>query len=235
MAVKCRACGSPTKEWGDVKGSERYKWHRCVKCDSFSSTATYNDLLPTYNLEMLLHHISFGWERLLAEQSENVKEWQAVLEPASEILDVGFLDGSAMVRLHELGHAVWGFDVTDYGIGWVQQKTGLPRKRFFVAPTLIAADLKSDRWDGIQCREVIEHVEHPDRLLREMARLLRRGGHIQVQTPAWTRGINDVWDQEQHLTCFDNVQLHAMMHDAGFEVIKNRTWDGGQLLVGRKR
>jgi 2-polyprenyl-3-methyl-5-hydroxy-6-metoxy-1,4-benzoquinol methylase len=232
-SAKCRACGGDTARYAPVKNGEGSYWLRCVTCAGWTNESSYEDVAKAYKKELFFHHLSMGWERLLAEQSENVSIWKSVLA-GGRFLDVGFLDGSAMKRMHDAEFEVWGFDVSDTSVEFVAEKCGIPTSRFAVGPSLQACDLEAKWFDAIQCREVLEHVDDPNGLLREMARLLRQGGYLQVQTPAYTEGKNAVWDQPLHLSCFDSERLRTMVKSAGFEIVQAKYWDGGQLLMGKR-
>lgn len=233
MDVKCRACGGECMRSVPVKGGEGAYWTRCGSCAGWTSESSYEDVAKAYVKELLFHHLSMGWDRLLAEQSENVSIWKSVMD-GGRFLDVGFLDGSAMKRMHDAGFDVWGFDVSDVSMGFVAEKCGIPFSRFSIGKSLQACEMDDKWFDAVQCREVLEHVDDPNGLLREMARLLRQGGYLQVQTPAYTEGKNAVWDQPLHLSCFDTEQLRVMVQNAGFEIAQAKYWDGGQLLMGRR-
>ncbi|MCU0847181.1 MAG: class I SAM-dependent methyltransferase [Spirochaetes bacterium] len=43
--------------------------------------------------------------------------------------------------------------------------------------------IRSGSVDSVICKAVLEHVEFPDKLIREMRRVLKKGGHLYVEAP----------------------------------------------------
>src|SRR5262245_15562494 len=88
--------------------------------------------------------------------------FQQYIPPGARVLDVGAGSGAFSQRLTDIGYAVTALDV--------DPNKWLPRDIPFVQLDIdagIAASVR-DSFDAACCLEVIEHVENPWNLLREI-------------------------------------------------------------------
>jgi 2-polyprenyl-6-hydroxyphenyl methylase/3-demethylubiquinone-9 3-methyltransferase len=95
-------------------------------------------------------------------------------------------------------------------------------------------------FDVIVCLEVLEHVEHPDKLLSEMKRCLKMDGYALLMVPTetplfrllwflWTRlGKGRVW-RHAHVQEFRGELLDRLVSEAGFRVVENSVFMLGML------
>jgi SAM-dependent methyltransferase len=122
----------------------------------------------------------FGGLRIQADEGvhseafELVRKW---VPPGSAILDVGAGTGAFSIRLAQAGYAVTGLDVDP--TRWSAR--GLP----FIQLDLdrgVAASV-TGTYHAICCLEVIEHVENPWQLMRELRSLLKPNGFLVMSTP----------------------------------------------------
>ncbi len=103
----------------------------------------------------------------------------------NQILDIGCGDGYLLKELHkELPNVeLTGIDVYKTRIKDIDIKTGDITKGLF---------FKDDAFDCIILGEVIEHVPDPDFLLKEIRRILKKGGFLIISTPnlvSWANRI----------------------------------------------
>jgi 2-polyprenyl-3-methyl-5-hydroxy-6-metoxy-1,4-benzoquinol methylase len=103
------------------------------------------------------------------------------LKPGARILDVAAAQGNFSIALAEMGYRVTWNDLRQDLVGYVQAKHEYGDLAF--APGN-AFELDFDeRFDAVLATEVIEHVAHPDAFLRQLATLVKPGGHIVITTP----------------------------------------------------
>ena len=101
------------------------------------------------------------------------------------------------------------------------------------------ADFESERlpwpdteFDGITCMHVVEHLRDTSNLIAEVARLLKPGGRIYVETPhpkslmtksAWGKGAGTVtmnfFDDPTHVRPVSIEELSDQVTNAGLEVL----------------
>jgi SAM-dependent methyltransferase len=77
-------------------------------------------------------------------------------------------------------------------------------------------DAESDKFDVIICYHVLEHVENDDRAMKELYRVLKKGGSCIIQTP-FKEGniyedpsINTEIDRLRHFGQKDHVRIYSV-------------------------
>lgn len=98
--------------------------------------------------------------------------------PKRRVLDVGCATGVFMVAAAKRGWQSWGVEVSKFASNIARKKFGL---KVFTGE-LTKAKYKSNSFDTVNVCDVIEHVEDPRGLLREIKRVLIKSGLIFVQT-----------------------------------------------------
>jgi 2-polyprenyl-3-methyl-5-hydroxy-6-metoxy-1,4-benzoquinol methylase len=98
------------------------------------------------------------------------------------VLDVGCGVGYGAKKLGELGAAsVTAFDISSEAIAHAKRYYSHPAVRFRLEN---AEDFQLDaKFDIVTCFEMIEHVEHPDRVLKCIKRHLKPDGILIASTP----------------------------------------------------
>lgn len=106
-----------------------------------------------------------------------IEEWLAPSGRPLRILDFGCGTGEQVTfPLAKAGHQVVGFDTHEPSMVQARQRFQLPNLEFRAVST-------DERFDAIICSEVLEHLEHPAKLLIDLNRLLQAGGMMIVTTP----------------------------------------------------
>lgn len=95
--------------------------------------------------------------------------------------------------------------------------------------TLEEANFESNSFDAVTCFDVLEHVEHPLRTLREIHRVLKDNGILLLVVPNFNRVFfstdwrKDVIFAKEHLFYFTPKSLSEMLKRANFQVMQMRT------------
>jgi len=153
--------------------------------------------------------------------------------PRGSALDLAAGSGALLARLRDRGHVALEA-VELEAQGW--RLDGIPLK---------SIDLNSDfasvfdkRFDLVTATEIIEHLDAPRHFLRQIAQLLRPGGHLIVSTPNiahWFGRIRFLldgehryfqrsdYDEVRHITPISHLHMGLMLGEAGFTVIGHRT------------
>jgi ubiquinone/menaquinone biosynthesis C-methylase UbiE len=88
---------------------------------------------------------------------------------------------------------------------------------------------KENAFDKICMYEVIEHVESPIRCLREINRVLKEGGTLELTTPNifhWRilfrqiRGLPEILSDAGHISCWTEAEMKNLMLNSDFSVIQ---------------
>jgi 2-polyprenyl-3-methyl-5-hydroxy-6-metoxy-1,4-benzoquinol methylase len=141
------------------------------------------------------------------------------------ILDIGCGTGLNATQLAELGHEVYGIDLSPVAIAQFQAK-GLQGSVMNVEAESIP--LPPDSFDLIYASEVIEHCADTTSFLRNLGTVLKPGGTLLLSTPNsafWAYRLMGVLGRTVsecqhpgHVRFFSKRSLAVSIRNAGFEV-----------------
>lgn len=98
------------------------------------------------------------------------------------VLDVGCGNGIISRGIGKEGFNVYGIDVSDKAIEKARSLTALPNVKFdVISAQQLVADGK--RYDAVVCSEVLEHLDHPEKLLEVLYQSLSDNGVLIVTVP----------------------------------------------------
>jgi len=163
------------------------------------------------------------WRRLGAlAKAENVLALCAAV-PHASLLEIGAGEGALLARLAELGfaRALHAAEISESGVREIRARgiQGLVECRRFDGETLPWPDAS---FDLAVLSHVLEHAEHPRRLLAEAARVARA---VFVEVP-----LEDSWrlprdfrpDPVGHINFFHRNSLRRLVQTCGLEVVSER-------------
>jgi SAM-dependent methyltransferase len=129
-----------------------------------------------------------------------------------KILDVGCGTGANLEMLAQFGTAQ-GVDVSDAALEFCRKK-GLDAKKG------LAEELpfEDESFDIVTALDVVEHLDDDVAGLREMHRVLKKGGKTLIFVPAfmWLWGVQD--DISHHRIRYTRAQIVERLEGAGFKV-----------------
>ena len=134
------------------------------------------------------------------------------------MLDVG--TGSAFFAeiAIQRGWNVYGTELTDKTIQTAEQK-GLKMSK----GKLEDLNFETDLFDLVIGIEVIEHLSHPQPFVKEIQRVVRKGGKVYITTPNFNsylrrklKGQYDVIEYPNHLSYFTVKTLKSLFIENGF-------------------
>ncbi len=105
---------------------------------------------------------------------------RTAFEPlGSRVLDLGCGEGATLLHLGEPAGAT-GLDLFPDKIQFAQSR--LPKCRF-VAGSVYELPFEPDAFDHLLVRDVIHHLDNPTRFVEEAARVLVKGGRLDILEP----------------------------------------------------
>jgi SAM-dependent methyltransferase len=104
------------------------------------------------------------------------------LPEGSSIIDIGCGNGNVAYQLAKIGYKVTGIDLDESSISYAREKFKHPNLKFEVQDALLINSGKI-QYDGIVCSEVLEHLDHPEILLKAIKKLLRPAGIFVATVP----------------------------------------------------
>jgi SAM-dependent methyltransferase len=143
-------------------------------------------------------------------------------------LDIGCATGSLLVKLREEGWETVGVEICAPQAEYGRQKRNLDIRSL----SLEENSFPACHFDVVHASHLIEHVNNPGAMLREVYRILKPGGRFFVTTPniagfqsrlfgsRWRSAIFD------HLYLFSEATLSRLLKESGFSIEKISTWGG---------
>jgi len=108
------------------------------------------------------------------------------IKPADTVLDLGCGIGRVTRYVAPLCREIWAVDVSETMLRFARERLAeLPNVRFLVGRGISLPELETGSIDFVYSLLTLQHVEreHAFKLLRELRRLLRRGGRAYLTFP----------------------------------------------------
>lgn len=215
---------------------------RCGECGLIRvfPPRSSQQLVAVHSRSEFFHHRYFETRRDLG-QSSLVAQHCALLSHLTDgltvngarLLDVGCDTGSLMtVARDKFGMDVMGVEILEEAAHIARQQHGLD----VVVGQLDELELPAAGFDLITLVDVIEHAADPEALLNEVARLLRTGGRVYIETSngdalmysmglslhqvasSWSKGLLERLFAPYHEFYFNQSTLARLVERSGLRV-----------------
>lgn len=165
------------------------------------------------------------------------------------VLDVGCADGvfSKVILDKSKADRLIGIDILKSSVDWANKHWRKNKRMKFRVGDAHRLEFKSGIFDALFCLEVLEHVHHPEKVLKEFKRVLKKGGYGIFLVPSdsllfrivWFLWLNFyprgwVW-RETHIQTYRNNFLPGLCEKVGFKVEVDRKFSLGMLQVVKVR
>lgn len=147
------------------------------------------------------------------------------LKKGNRILDIGCGYGVFLKVCDEYGLETYGIDIVEDAINKAKKVT---KAKLYVHDVNKGLEMFEDEFfDMVTLFDVIEHLQCPYNVLREIHRVLKKKGKIVITTPN-LNGIlrylkKDKWHgfhDKTHLYLFTPIALKFLVERAGFKIVK---------------
>ena len=138
-----------------------------------------------------------------------------LIAPNADILDVGCLNGNLYNYIVENEKDIKTFTGIDLSDKLIERaKKRFPEQKWQVADCH-TLPFEDNSFDVVTALEIIEHIEEPKKMIKEMARVTRSNGSIIITTPnnnfvkdaahIWSYSMTDVFDMLSEIS--KNIQV----------------------------
>lgn len=143
-----------------------------------------DDVLISYSLAYYFYKMKATIDRMVEAEIESKGKGRQI-----DILDMGCNRGYDIFRMNKMFAnsklSFTGLDISPFDIEYANNfvaKNGIENCRFLVA-NAESTNFEVMNFDIVICSEVLEHVPAPERILKEIHRILRNGGIAIISTP----------------------------------------------------
>ena len=232
--VPCALCGGFSfKPWLSCEG---FSYVRCDACGlvQMNPQPLPAEIRRRYNTKLAGDYLAYELAneeaflnlQLLALSDAGFNE----LEPGGKnrLLDIGCATGSLLARLKERGWQTTGVEISGPQAEHCRQKRGLDVRSLPLRENCFPTGF----FNVVLASHLIEHLNDPAALVKEVCRILAPEGRFFITTPniagfqarlfggRWRSAIFD------HLYLFSSATLSRLLRQQGFVIEKIATWGG---------
>lgn len=166
----------------------------------------------------------FSYAARLANVFEHVSP-----RKGERVLDIGFGSGVLLEKIAASGADAFGADISEEAVEYAKKK--IPRAKLFVSSAEDLGCFQGCFFDKVVCTHLIEHLPSPEKCMREIHRVLKKGGTAFIETPNYL----SVWPlaeflfdkfmanpdyslRDQHVSKFDYFSFVRLAKKTGFKV-----------------
>ncbi len=157
-----------------------------------------------------------------------------VIEPTGgKVLDIGCADGvfTKVILDKSKADKIIGIDVLKTSINWARKHWKKNTKMQFKTGDAHSLKFENNSFEAVFAIEVLEHVYEPNKVLKEIKRVLKRDGYAIFLVPAesllfkivwyfWTKYRGKIW-KATHLHAYSDSYLVELVRNAGFKNIED--------------
>lgn len=211
----------------DYISGDEFRLQRCGVCSLLRTipAPTRDEMMryypPAYYGEARRYLFPIDWvlQRLQAGRSRHIRCADA--DRVGRVLEVGCGQGVLLAHLRSRGWQVIGTELSDEAARFARETLQLDVR----VGELTALQLDGGSFESVVLWHVLEHVDDPASLVREVSRLVRPGGTILVSVPnvgsiearLWKAGWFHL-DVPRHLSHFTRHALTRMLEMNGFTI-----------------
>ena len=178
------------------------------------------------------------------------EEVSKVIEPTyGKILDIGCADGmfSKVIFDQSKAEKLIGIDVLKSSIKWANNHWSKNATMNFTLGDAHKLKFPSNTFTAVFALEVLEHVHKPDVVLKEINRILKKGGYAVFLVPSDSLLFRTIWYlwlhfyprgwvwRDTHIQTFRNNYLPRICKETGFKVEVNKKFILGMLHLVKVR
>jgi len=189
------------------------------------------DYKETYNKDYFTGKKSllykFGYGSFTEQFFENIfnsfKKYIHGIE-SGKMLDVGCAFG-LMLEKFPKSFDKFGIDVSEYAIQVAKEK--FPDDKFFACEAEKDLPFPEDYFDIVLCNDVFEHLESPGKAIKNIHRVMKKGGLLLATTPNLNlfrkTFLKSIDKNEYHISMYRHRDMLGELEKAGFKIVDHWT------------
>src|SRR3989344_6338889 len=166
--------------------------------------------------EMFQNELSHAWYK--GTRNLMITILKPHLKENSKILDAGCGTGGTIIFLKNHGlKNVKGIDSSQYALNYAKKR----KIRNLKLASVSRIPYKGNSFDAVICLDVLYHQGvDPKKTLKEFNRILKKGGTLYLQVPAynWLKSSHDISIETKHR--FTASEVRELIESAHFKIIK---------------
>lgn len=232
MKKECRFCKS--KEVSTFLNLIDFKLLKCSSCQII-----FVDPFPSASLQKEANRELYGrqmvqkeyWEKL-PQLKKRAKKMVAELQKfkkTGKLLDIGCGFGLFLKMAKEAGFKVYGVEMEKEAVKTAQEKFGLKN---IYQKNVKEIGFPERYFDVITLFDILEHLENPEVILKELKKLLKPNGVLVIQSPNiesfMFKLTKEKWNWllfPNHLYHFTPKSLTLLLKHSGFKIVFRKTFD----------
>lgn len=204
-----------------------------------------SDKLNNLHEDISPYHYDMGIKKNLFQKiwhSRRFNEIAKIITPIKgRILDVGCHSGLLSQKIFQWTGAdeIYGVDISKKAVERAQKRI---KSGHFMVGDAQNLSFKSNYFDAVFCLEMIEHVDYPEKVLKEIYRVMKKGGYGVILIPTENLLFKIVWFlwnlyypvwKHVHVQSFNGNLLENMLRKEGFKIVSVKTFNLNMLKLIR--
>lgn len=203
---------------------------RCNECNMVYLKDVPSDeaLAKFYSSDFFNEDINTIIKDTVERKREQLKMVESLLPAKGRLLDIGCGHGYFLKEAKDQGWEVHGLDISPSAKKFVKQTTGID---IFLG-NIEEAHYRDSYFDVVTLWDVLEHTPDPFKILKEVWRIVKKGGIVATSTPN-ARGINAICYKDRwpyydfkkygHILQFSPDTLKKLLKRSGFKMLQTVT------------
>jgi len=147
-----------------------------------------------------------------------------IIEPGKKLLDIGSGSGQFLYEMKQFGINVYGLEPGDF------DRNSAKKEKIEIKNTdLLKARYQNESFDIITLNHVLEHIQYPRGTIKEIYRILKKGGKMVIGVPNYKCLAYSIFgknwyqlDVPRHFNDFSDKILVKILKEEGFRINKIR-------------
>ncbi len=159
---------------------------------------------------------------------KNMRKYLTIIKKFKKngkLLDLGCATGFLIQEANKWGFDAYGIDVSSYAVNIAQKIVG--KEKVLLGKVEELKKIISTTFDLVTMFDLVEHLENPKEVLKQVASIMNKDGILVIQTgdagSNWAKLMKKNWHffaPPQHFFFYDQKNITKLLKDSGFEVVK---------------